>query len=350
MNMDARIERNRRFLADLFAGPFRGHAIIADPELPPALDSGDILTTALPISQWIDRELENYERRVRISDALGDDAVPHLRPFTGTEIFAAAFGCPIHTYADSLPAARPLVRTPAEADRVAEPSLAHPLFERWFTYAERLLERAGPGVPVAVPDIQSPFDIAALIWNKQDMYLAVYDAPDAVKRLVDKCSRVLTAFLREFLQRFPSGNLCHCPYAWAPREQGIWLSEDEAGALSVAAFEEFCLSSLVDLSRDFGGLFMHCCATADHQYGNFLRIPNLRGINRVFQAPGPRPAIEAFAGRAVLIMAGLDEQAIHDMLDMALPGTRFLFDLPAKPLYEQKAIYDRLRERCPAID
>ena len=49
-------------------------------------------------------------------------------------------------------------------------------------------------------------------------------------------------------------------------------------------------------------------------------------------------------------MAGLDEQAIHDMLDMALPGTRFLFDLPAKPLYEQKAIYDRLRERCPAID
>lgn len=28
------IERNKKYLADLFVGPFRGHAIIVDPELP----------------------------------------------------------------------------------------------------------------------------------------------------------------------------------------------------------------------------------------------------------------------------------------------------------------------------
>ena len=34
--MDSRILRNQRYLADLFAGPFRGHALIVDPEPIPA--------------------------------------------------------------------------------------------------------------------------------------------------------------------------------------------------------------------------------------------------------------------------------------------------------------------------
>ena len=154
-------------------------------------------------------------------------------------------------------------------------------------------------------------DIAALVWNKQDMYTAIYDDPDAVKRLVAKCHRLLKAFLVEFGRSFGEVNYCHCPYAWAPPELGCWLSEDEAGAMSVAMFDDFCLPTLVDLSESFGGLFVHCCATADHQYGSFLRIPNLRGLNRVFQSPGPRPAVDAFAGRTVLMKCALPHRVPH---------------------------------------
>jgi hypothetical protein len=112
-------------------------------------------------------------------------------------------------------------------------------------------------------------------------------------------------------------------------------------------FEDFCLPTLVDLSETYGGLFVHCCATADHQYESFRKIPNLRGMNRVFQAPGPRPAIETFAGETVHMVAWTDEEGVYDLLDMALPKTRFLFNMPAQPLDESKRTYDRLRERCP---
>jgi hypothetical protein len=173
--------------------------------------------------------------------------------------------------------------------------------------------------------------------------------PDAVKRLVDKCQRLLKAFFDRFVQEAGECNLAHCPMAWAPPELGVWVSEDEAGSMSTPMFEEFCLPNLVDLSETYGGLFVHCCATADHQYKSFGKIPNLRGMNRVFQAPGPGPAIEAFSGETVLMQAWTDEEGVNDLLDMALPNTRFLFNMPGQPIEDAKGTLQRLRDRCPRI-
>jgi hypothetical protein len=345
--MDTRLARNRQYLTDLFAGPFRGHAIIMDPEPVPAEWPGDYACGTRPVSDWVPRAIQNYEAQLRTLEALDDDSVPVANLRTGTYILASAFGCPIHLYEDSPAAARPLVITPEEADLLPEPDVYAPPLERVFEFATLLQERLGPDAPLSVPDIQSPFDVAALIWNKEDFYVALIQHPDAVKRLVAKCDRLLTSFLIELRRRFPQLSYCHCPNAWAPSALGCWLSEDEAGAMSTPMFEEFCLPTLVTMSHTFGGIFVHCCATADHQYGSFRKIPALRGLNRVFQDPGPRPAIRAFSGQTALLVAWTEEDEVYRMLDMAEPTSRFLFNMPGKPLEEAKEIYGRLRARCP---
>jgi len=351
--MPTRADENRRFLADLFAGPFRGHAIVMDHEVVPSGLPGDFAISDRPLRDWLPWAVRNFEARLKWHETVGDDSVPFVTMTTGTEIFAAAFGSAVHLYDDAPSAARPLVFTADQADALALPDLSARPLERFFEFAHMVQAEVGAEVPLGVPDIQSPFDIAALVWRKQDLFVAMHDNPAAVKRLVGKCLALLKAFLTEFKRQFPRCNLIHCPYHWAPPELGCALSEDEAGSMSVAMFEEFCLPSLVDLSATFGGLFMHCCAAADHQYPSFRKIPNLRGLNRVFQASGPRPAIEAFAGRTVLVMAWLGEQEVYNLLDMALPDTRFLFNLlaggapPAPPLEESKRTFERLRERCP---
>lgn len=345
--MDSRVLRNRRFLTDLFAGPFPGHAIIVDPEPVTSGLPGDVSCSERPVAEWLDHALQDYEAQVQRLDDLDHDGVPTARIMTGTQLFAAAFGCPVHIYPDSPPAARPLVSTAAEADRLTVPPLDAPPLARCFELGRMLRDRLGPQVPIRVPDIQSPFDIAALIWRKQDFYLAMLDSPAAVKRLVEKCTKLLTCFLQQFMREFGEVNLCHCPNAWAPPQLGCWLSEDEAGAMSVMMFEEFCLPVLTQLSNTFGGLFVHCCATADHQYVNFVRIPNLRGMNRVFQEPGPRPAVEAFSGRTVLMLAWMSTEQFEELLQMALPTTRYLFNVGALPTEEARQVYERLRDRCP---
>jgi hypothetical protein len=339
---------SRRLLRDLFAGPFPGHAIIlscSDPQMPPGLL--DYPTGSEPVSQWVPWLLRDYERQIAWKEALDDDSVPHLRPATHTGVFAAAFGCEMHGFDGSNAAARPLVFTAEEADRLPLPDLDAPPIARVFELAQLLRERAGPDAPITVPDIQSPFDIAALVWNKEQMYMAMIENPDAVRRLVEKCHLLLKRFLTEFKRRFPECNLCHCPNVWTPPELGCSLSEDEVGCMSPRMFETFCLPTLTDLSETFGGLFMHCCANADRHYARFRKIPNLRGLNRVFQSPGPRPAIEAFAGETVLVMAWLDEAGFGQMLDLALPQTRYLFNPSASTLEEAKGLYARLRARCP---
>jgi hypothetical protein len=349
-NMKSKEARNQLFLSDLFAGKSRSHGIIIDPVTPASPHLGDYSSPGTPLEDWLPNIVQHCEDQVAYLEALDLDSVPTARMITGTGVFASAFGCALHLYPDTPAAARPLVFTTEEADKLRVPSLDAPSIARVFKMAEMVEARLGKDVPIGVPDIQSAFDIAALIWNKQDLFIAMMDAPDAVMALADKCQALLKQFFDAYFRRFPQCNPAHYPNAWAPLSYGIWLSEDEAGALSVPMFERFCLPLLNDLSDTFGGLVMHCCATADHQYGNFRKIRRLRGINRFFQKPGPLPAIKAFSGQSVLIISSMsDEENLGRLLDMALPETRYLFALPGMPLEQAKRINDFLRQRCPRM-
>ena len=351
--------RNRSFLADLFAGSFRGHAVIMDAPGVPCKELGDFAISERPVADWVPVYVRRYEERVRFLEAIGDDSVPYANLNTNTGVFAAAFGCPIHVYAEETnAAARPVVRTAREADALPEPSLGARTVSRIFELGRLMRRELGPEAPIGVPDIQSPFDIAALVWNKEDFLVALLEEPEAVRRLVGKCLRLLTGFLTEFKREFPECNLCHCPNAWAPPRLGAWLSEDEVGSLSPAMFEEFCLPALVELSETFGGLFMHCCASAEHQFPGFLRIPDLRGLNRAGgqfepmfrRRPGAAAPGEAFAGETVFMVAWTAEQEVNMLLDIAPSGSRFLINMPEMPLDEAKAVFERLRRRCPRED
>jgi len=201
LTLETCIARNQQFLTDLFTGPFRGHAIIMNPELPPKPVPEDYTCSAKPLEEWVSWVIREYELHCQSLEALDDDTVPYVRALTGTQVFAAAFGCPVHIYEDSNTCAVPLVTTAEEADRLPEPGLDAPSLARVFEFAQRVRERVGPDVPIGVPDIQSPFDIAALVWRKQDLYIAIYDNPGAVKRLVDKCHHLLKSFLLEYNKR-----------------------------------------------------------------------------------------------------------------------------------------------------
>lgn len=119
--------------------------------------------------------------------------------------------------------------------------------------------------------------------------------------------------------------------------------------MSAEMFEEFCLPSLLELTREFGGMFVHCCAKADHQYASFRKIPNLRGLNRIFQyPPGHQPAFETFGDQTVFMQSWQPEEKVYEYLDTAPPGTRFLFNLDPQPtLDDARRLYDRIRARCP---
>jgi hypothetical protein len=353
--VDTQTTNNERFLRNLYAhGPFRGHGFCCSPELVPVTPptEGDYTLANQPLKTWVPKIIENYERRRCFLAEVGDDSIPMARVGTATHIYAAAFGCPVHRYEDSNPAALPLVRTAAEADRLPEPDIwTSPTLYRVFEMARLVQAELGSDVCLGPPDVQSGFDTACLVWNKEDLFCAMMDDSEkaAVHGLVARCASLLRRFLTEFRREFPNTSPCHCPNVWAPPETAPWLSNDECGAFGNGVFREFCLPELVDLSRTFGGLGMHCCAAAEHQFPLFNEIPGFHAFNRVAARQGYDPILDHFAGpqAPVHVLGWVGDDVIERLVRAAPAGTRFIFERSFKTADEAKAWYARMRQLSP---
>ncbi len=342
-------KKNEALLRNIYQkGPFERHALCVSPLPTPLFEhpEGDFTLSDKPVDQWIEKVEHDYRRWVNLQQQLEDDGVPVARLATGTHIFAAAFGCSVKTLPDSIPFAMPLVDSAGEADQLAEPDVfKSPTLVRCFELARLITERLGPDVPISVPDIQSGFDTASLIWNKEDFLCALVTDPDAVKRLCEKCARLLKTFLTEFRKEFPHASPCHCPLVWAPPEMGPWLSNDECGAFSSQTFEEFCMPELIDLSDTFGGLGMHCCADAEHQFESFKKIPNFYAFNRVAGQRGYKTILDHFNDKdaPVFVLAWIEPEDIDMLIRNAGPDMRFIFNFIAEDIDQAKAWHDQIQ-------
>jgi hypothetical protein len=328
-------------------GSFMFHVNFPLPDLEAALPPAPPL--------WPDRASERIERRwaeyevLRQKAALvDDDRVPYISNITGTEIFAEAFGCAVHRPDDNMPFALPLVRSAAEADRLKAPELSTSSLAYLFDIADELYRRGGPGVVMKPVDIQSPMDIVALIWEKTDLCCAMIDSPDAVKALADKVRCLLVAFFDEWFNRYETTFVAHYPdYVL---HGGITMSVDEVGALSPDMFKEFFRDELVSLSEHFGGLGIHCCADARHQWSNFRDLPGLKVINHV--APPTRNAREylldalKFYGNTVAqYPGGWTPDGNPETWPMQFPeGSRVIIDVPAEDVSSAATIAGQLQE------
>ncbi len=291
-------------------------------------------------SEWV---VSHYEWQARQALWLDDDKIPHLDFSTGTEIFAEAFGCAIHRPTNNMPFALPKVNNAAEASKLKTPELSTSTLAYLFDMADEAISRTGKDIPLRLPDVQSPMDIAALIWEKSDFYVAMVEEPETVKELAGKVRGLLTAFFDEWFHRYGTRFIAHYPTYYM--EGGFTLSEDEVGAVSTGMFEEFFLPELISLSDRYGGLGMHCCANSRHQWPGFMRIPNLRLLNIVQPPDVVADAFPFFNGYVAQWHSCTGEAPPLNMLEGLNPDTHIVLETSAAS--KEEAI--RLAEYLKAL-
>ena len=350
------VKENEQFLRSLHTpGHSAGPAFHATPyDKPPgpySLLEGDFTTAARPMADWVDYLARLYEHGVAYQAAIQDDTVPLASLWTGTQVYAAAFGAPAHFYPNMPPAARPIFFSGEEADRAIEPDAENcPLVQKTLELAELLRKRLGQNVFFSPIDVQTGFDTAALLWDKTSFYTALADPEEqpAVERLVHKCGNFLKAVLAALRREIPTMSPQHCPGAWSPPEMGPWVSNDECGAMSAEMFERFCLPELIDLANRFGGLGMHCCADQERHYPAFAKIPGFYGFNgkkELTYHSGPAVRYFGHANGPIIAVGALRDQEVEDMLNAAPEGARFQITLDALPIDQARERHDRLMQR-----
>lgn len=294
-----------------------------------------------------------YRRACERAALVHDDFVPYINMITGTEIFAEAFGCSVHRPADTNPFALPLIHTASEVALLKVPELSASSLAYLFDMADELRRRAGPAAVFHMVDIQAPMDIAALIWEKSEFYMAMLETPEAVKELAAKVRSLLMAFLDEWFRRYGAEFVAHCPDYFM--SGGMTLSEDEVGAVNEDLFVEFFLPELAALSNRYGGLGMHCCADAGHQWPHFRKIPGLRLLN-LYNPPTRKPeeylrkALPFFRDTCAQWHVGWTPDGTPDTWPEKYPaGCRVVIEASAENLSAAQGLADKLqavRERA----
>ena len=192
-----------------------------------------------------------------------------------------------------------------------------------------------------LPDIQSPMDIAALIWDKADFYIAMLEEPEAVQALAAKVRQLMISFLDEWFKRYGTGYVAHFPPYWM--EGGVTLSEDEIGVVNPDMFREFFLPELQELSERYGGLGMHCCADATHQWPGFLQIPGLRFLNLIQPADRIREAIPFFMTHLAQWHGVMGEDSGEDFMGTGFPEAHLVMEATVKTRMEAETLAERFQ-------
>jgi len=260
-------ERKQRWL-DLYEGKKRTVVII---------DHADYGIRPFPVpgkmDAFFDWNIRRYLVMMEHAEWLDDDTIPYVTAGMGTDIFAGAFGCPVYYPDDSNPYARPCVFNVNDLAKLKQPKLENSSLMKVLEFGHKLHITA-PEAMIQLPDIQSPLDIAALIWEKADFFMTMLDEPQAIKDLLEMVYILETEFLDLWFKTFGREFIAHYPHYYMPF--GITLSEDEIGSINTEQFKEFVLPMINKLSLHFGGkIGIHCCANARHQWELIKTIPGL---------------------------------------------------------------------------
>ncbi|MHB9035415.1 MAG: hypothetical protein ACYC64_02020 [Armatimonadota bacterium] len=211
-----------------------------------------------------------------------DDRLYGIRANYGTGIIASMFGCEIRSFDHALPIALNVDR--ARIDRILDngiPEIRSGIMGRALETIAYFREKLSPypklsqAVGSWLLDIQGPFDNASIIWGSE-IFIALYDEPEVVSRLLELIRDTIAIVVREH-RRVDGCTLTEQGGMWN-HLGGVCIRNDSAINLSREQFLTFSKPYDFELLREFAG-WIHFCGDAKQWWECLLDIPNLNGIN-----------------------------------------------------------------------
>ena len=248
-----------------------------------ALDDGEWPSYGyLDIFEDREKMLLSELRQVYTSARLQADSLYGIRANYGTGIIASMFGCGTVTFENSLPIGTRV--SPDALERILDngpPDVRAGLAGRalgtvaYYRDVLRPYPRLSQTVGSQLLDIQGPFDNASIIWGS-DIFLACYDQPERVRRLVQLVTDAIAAVVREHRR------IDGCPVDENDGALnflgGVCVRNDSSINLSGEHFDLFCKPYDAQLYAEFGG-WCHFCGRAHQWWRRMLDLPRFRGVN-----------------------------------------------------------------------
>jgi len=245
--------------------------------------------------RFLRAQLEEIEGQMRFHG----DFVPALTPTVGVVTIPSAFGCEVVWPEDDFPTVRPLINDPEEITDLKMPDLQAGELGRILEYTSYFRRETNKQYPIRLTDIQGPLDNASLIMGHNNFLLALNTHPKLVHQLLQMITDLTVEFVHK--QRQIAHNFVpSLMQPWIPDGWGISISNDDSVMISSQHMEEFGVPYFNQLSKAFGGLYVHSCGNWLHQVPTLEKIENLKGLEFGASEVPFREILDIFGGRVVL--------------------------------------------------
>ena len=212
-----------------------------------------------------------------------DDYIPYFMPWFGTGVIASAFGCevefPDRPGLEPKVTSRP-VKTPADIARLKMPD---PEKDGLMPEVLRFIDHAmkSKKLPVGLTDMNSPLSTAAQICGYDNLFIWMYEEPDAVHELMDKICEAFCMWVtiqKEHADE-PIDASSGLQGVWSPPGVGFWMSDDDLVMIGPDEYSEFVVPHYSRVFSRLGGGSLHYCGKGSHQLEAISGIGNVKAIN-----------------------------------------------------------------------
>ncbi len=257
-----------------------------------------------PAPPPVDDEVLRSQLEAIIARAqLADDYIPSLFPGIRQGLLTTAYGAREvvtggHTWVE------PILRDPADVDALPRPDFSREGVASEFLETIRYWRAATGGrIPIQMPDMQGPLDLANNLWGTEGLLLAMQEAPAAVHKLLGRMTDDYIRYMR-LVREAAEGDWVpmHCmPVVWLPPSQGVALSEDLLAIVSPRLYREFGVPYNQHIAEAFGGVVVHSCGSVEHNLPALSATPGLLGLNVSITETALNAALNAIGSQRVLL-------------------------------------------------
>ena len=250
-------------------------------------------------------ELLAYQLEAILARAgVADDYIPSLFPGCRQGLIPTAYGAREEWTSDHYWLA-PLLASAEEIDGLPQPDLSHDGVAAEILENTRFFRRATQGgLPIQMPDMQGPLDLAGNMLGVERLMVEMYDHPEAVHRLLERMTNDFITYLH--LQEEASGGTLvpiHCmPTVWLPPGRAMSLSEDLLAVISPRFYPTFARPYNERVAAEFGQVVIHSCGSWEHNLAGLSQTRGLLGVNFGVSETDPERVAAQFGRRAVLLM------------------------------------------------
>lgn len=235
---------------------------------------------------------------------LQDDYIPSLFPGLRQGLLPTAYGAREvqtggHTWVE------PILRDAQDVTQLVQPDFTRQGVAAEFLETIRFFRAATQGrLPIQMPDMQGPLDLANNLWGTEGLLLAMQETPAAAHRLLQMMTDDYIRYMC-LVREAAQGDWVpmHCmPVVWLPPALGVALSEDLLAVLSPRLYRAYGPPYNRQIASAFGGIIVHSCGSIKHNLAPLAATPGLVGVNVSITETSLSTAMHTVGSQCVLLV------------------------------------------------